>query len=71
MFAIITAPTVSYKAKILHKDEIRDIDNPIDAPGAEIVDHWMESIVSATIITPSEYVKGIISLCEEKRGIMT
>jgi len=31
----------------------------------------MEAIVSATIITPAEYVKGIISLCEEKRGIMT
>jgi translation elongation factor EF-4 len=45
MYAIITAPTVSYKCKILNKDEIKIIDNPLESPPAELIEHWEESIV--------------------------
>jgi len=45
MFAIVTSPTVSYKCKILHKDEIKIIDNPIEAPPTELIEYWEESIV--------------------------
>ena len=71
MYAIITAPTVSYKCKIRHQDVIKIIDNPMDAPAPENIEYWEESIVTATILTPAEYIKGIISLCEDKRGVMT
>ena len=70
MTSIITAPTVSYKCKILHKDDIKIIDNPLDAP-SELIEYWEEAVVNATIITPTEYAKGIKSLCDEKRGYMT
>lgn len=71
MVAIITAPTVSYRCKIRHKEEFKTVDNPLEAPPPENIEMWEEAIVNATIMTPSEYVKGIINLCEEKRGIMT
>jgi translation elongation factor EF-4 len=45
MYSIITAPTVTYKCKIIHKSEIKIIDNPLDAPPTEIIDYWEESIV--------------------------
>ena len=70
MSAIVTNPTVSYKCKILHKDEIRVIDNPVDAPPTEIIDYWFENIVQVTIITPAEYLKEIRVLCEERRGLL-
>ena len=70
MSAIVTNPTVSYKCKILHKDEIRVIDNPVDAPPTEIIDYWFENIVQVTIITPAEYQKEIRLLCEERRGLL-
>ena len=68
MSCIITAPTVSYRCKLINKPEIITVENPIDAPGTELVDYYEESIVSATIITPSEYSSAIKKLCDEKRG---
>jgi translation elongation factor EF-4 len=45
MYAIITAPTVSYKCKILHKEEIKIVDNPLDSPPPELIEYWEEAIV--------------------------
>lgn len=71
MYAIITAPTVSYKCKIRHKEGLKVVDNPLEAPGTENIEFWEESIMDATIITPTEFAKGVIELCTDKRGIMT
>lgn len=71
MFSIITAPTVSYRCKVRGSDEIKNVDNPLEAPAPENIIEWEEAIVSATIITPAEYSKGIKTLCDERRGIMT
>ena len=46
------------------------IDNPADTPKQELIVYWKEALVNATIITPKEYLKGIKSLCEERRGII-
>lgn len=71
MFSIITAPTVSYRCKLRGKDkEIVTVDNPLEAPLPELIDEWYEAIVQATIITPAEYMKGIKTLCDERRGTM-
>lgn len=69
MFSIITAPTVSYRCKVRNNPELKVVDNPLEAPPEENVEHWQEAIVTATIITPTEYAKGIKTLCDERRGI--
>lgn len=68
MYSIITAPTVSYRCKLRNKDDLIVVDNPLEAPPTENIDKWYEAIVTATIITPTEYAKGIKILCEERRG---
>ena len=71
MISIITAPTVSYRCKLRNnKDDIKIVDNPLEAPATELIDTWYEAIVTSTIITPAEYAKHIKSLCEERRGFM-
>ena len=69
--SIITAPTVSYRCKVVNKSDLIIVDSPLEAPAPELVDYWEESILSSTIITPVEYAKAIKSLCEgEKRGVL-
>jgi GTP-binding protein LepA len=71
MYSIITAPTVSYRCKLRNIPDLKIVDNPLEAPPEENVEQWHEAIVSATIITPAEYAKGIKTLCDERRGVMT
>lgn len=66
--AIITQPNITYKCKIANKDELITVTNPAEAPREELIRYWQESIVSANIITPDEYSKEVMSLCEERRG---
>lgn len=70
MFSIITAPTVSYRCKLRGSTDLKIVDNPLEAPVPEHVEEWYEAIVTATLITPEEYSKGIKTLCEERRGVM-
>jgi GTP-binding protein LepA len=70
LVSIITAPTVSYRCKLRDKEELKIVDNPIEAPPNENIEYWEEAIVSATIMTPFDYSISIKKLCEEKRGIM-
>lgn len=65
---ITTAPSVIYK---VHKTdgEIIDIQNPSNLPKPSEIDYIEEPIVSASIMTPSEYVGAIMELCQNKRGI--
>lgn len=70
MFSIITAPTVSYKCKLRNSTELKTVDNPLEAPAPELIEEWHEAIVTALVITPEEYSKGIKTLCEERRGVM-
>ena len=47
------------------------IDNPLEYPDPMRVDWAEEPYIQANIITPTEYVGPIITLCLEKRGIQT
>jgi GTP-binding protein LepA len=64
---ITTAPSVIYK---VHKTngEVLDIYNPGDLPTSAEIAFIEEPIVTANIITPKEYVGGIIQMCQNRRG---
>ena len=65
---ITTAPSVIYK---VHKTngEVLDIYNPSDLPNQGEIAYIEEPIVTANIITPKEYVGGIMEMCQNRRGI--
>ncbi len=65
---ITTAPSVVYK--IDRKDgSTVFIDNPSNYPGSDEIEKAYEPMVKASIITPCEYVGGIMDLCQDRRGI--
>ncbi len=70
MDLITTAPTVEYRA-IKKSGEMVVVDNPAQLPEEGQIDYVEEPIISATIHTPSEYVGGLITLCQERRGIQS
>ena len=63
---ITTAPSVIYKIK-KRSGETVTVDNPSDYPSPDEIE--TEPIVNAVIITPAEYVGGIMDLCQDRRGI--
>ncbi len=64
---ITTAPSVIYK--ILRRDgsEIF-VDNPAGYPSGDEIDVAYEPIVRASIITPTDYLGGLMDLCKDRRG---
>ena len=67
---IATAPSVAYRAFLTDDTEL-DVDNPTELPDASRVDHIDEPMLTATIITPSEYTGTVMELCQARRGDMT
>ena len=64
---ITTAPSVIYE--ITKKNgEIVHIDNPSNYPSQDEIETAAEPIVKANIITPTEYVGGLMDLCQDRRG---
>ena len=65
---ITTAPSVIYK--ITKKNgEVVMIDNPTNYPSPDEIEDAAEPVVRASIITPSEYVGGLMDLCQDRRGV--
>ena len=65
---ITTAPSVIYE--ILQKDgEKVRIDNPSNYPTPDVIDTAYEPMVKASIITPTDYVGGLMDLCQDRRGV--
>jgi GTP-binding protein LepA len=67
---IATAPSVAYRAFLTDGGEV-DVDNPTELPDATRLDHIDEPMLSATIITPSEYTGTVMDLCQSRRAEMT
>ena len=65
---ITTAPSVIYKIRLRGGTETY-IDNPAGYPSPDEIDAAYEPIVRASIITPTEYIGGLMDLCQERRGI--
>jgi GTP-binding protein LepA len=70
MTVITTVPNVSYHAYST-KNELMVVNNPSDLPDPSKLDRVEEPYIKAQIITKSEYVGNIMSLCIGKRGIIT
>ncbi|MBO5883891.1 MAG: elongation factor 4 [Clostridia bacterium] len=65
---ITTAPSVIYEVKKRGSEEIVRIDNPSNFPPADEIETAYEPIVRANIITPTDYVGGLMDLCQDRRG---
>ena len=72
MTVITTVPNVSYHA-YTRKDpsNILVVNNPSDLPDPSVLNHVEEPFIKAIIITKSDFVGNVMSLCIEKRGIIT
>ena len=65
---ITTAPTVIYR--IFQNDgSMMELENPAKLPDLSRIDHMEEPMVRVTIHTPTDYIGGILKLCEDKRGV--
>ncbi len=72
MTVITTVPNVSYHAYIRkNPNEIIRVHNPSDLPDPSFLDRVEEPYIKASIITKSDFVGPVMSLCIEKRGIIT
>lgn len=67
MTVITTVPSVQFKAYLTDGEEI-SINAPSEMPDPTRLDHIEEPFIKAQIITKSEYIGPIISLCMDKRG---
>lgn len=70
MSVITTVPNVLYKA-YLTKGEILDVHNPSELPGPNVLEKVEEPFIKAQIITKSEFIGPVMTLCINKRGIVT
>ena len=66
---IATAPSVEYRAYLTDGGEAV-VDNPTDLPEQSRIDHVDEPMLTATILTPSEYTGTVMDLCQSRRGEM-
>ena len=65
---VTTAPSVIYKVTYKNGD-VKYIDNPANYPDPDEIAKAEEPIVRGNIITPTDYMGGIMELCKERRGI--
>jgi len=66
---ITTVPNVSYIVYTKKQERI-EIHNPLGLPDVTKIDYIDEPYITASIITKSEYIGAIMSLCIEKRGTL-
>jgi len=65
---IATTPSVEYH--VLHEDgTLQVVDNPSLMPAANTIAAIEEPFVMAHVLTPSEYLGGVMKLCQDRRGI--
>jgi len=67
---IATAPSVSYEV-VKTNGEVLKISNPTELPDQSYYNEIREPWMKVEIISPREYIGGIMNLCEERRGIQT
>ena len=72
MTVITTVPNVSYHAFTRKHPEVPVIvNNPTDLPDPSGLDRVEEPYIKATIVTKADFVGNVMSLCIEKRGMIT
>ena len=64
---IATAPSVVYRIGLRDGTHI-ELHNPADMPDVMKIEEIQEPWIRATILTPDEYLGGILKLCQDRRG---
>ena len=71
MTVITTVPNVSYHAYSKKSpNEIILVNNPSDLPDPSFLERVEEPFIKASIITKSDFIGNVMSLCIEKRGVI-
>ena len=65
---IATAPSVVYEIALRDGTHIQ-LHNPADMPDIMKIEEIREPWIKATILTPDDYLGGILKLCQDRRGI--
>src|SRR5512136_1015424 len=65
---VTTAPGVLYRVTTTD-GEVHEVDSPAKLPDQGRIARLEEPVITAMILTPAEFVGGILSLCQEKRGV--
>jgi GTP-binding protein LepA len=68
MDLVTTAPGVLYKVVLTDGSTI-EVDSPAKLPDPGRIRTIEEPVITAMILTPAEYVGGILQLCQDKRGV--
>ena len=68
MDLVTTAPGVLYRVTTTD-GTVHEIDSPAKLPDPGRITKLEEPVITATILTPSEFVGGILQLCQDKRGV--
>ena len=68
MDLVTTAPGVLYRVTKTDGETI-EIDSPAKLPETGHIDTIEEPVITATILTPAEFVGAILQLCQDKRGV--
>jgi GTP-binding protein LepA len=68
MDLVTTAPGVLYRVTTTD-GEVHEIDSPAKLPDPGRIAKLEEPIITAMILTPSEFVGPILQLCQDKRGV--
>ncbi|MCU0325387.1 MAG: translation elongation factor 4 [Spirosomaceae bacterium] len=69
MTVLTTVPSVKFHV-INKKEELIEVSAPSEMPDPNLISWIEEPFINAQIITASEYVGNIMSLCMDKRGIL-
>jgi GTP-binding protein LepA len=64
---IATAPSVIYEIRKID-GEVMELHNPVDMPDVVQIEEIQEPWITATILTPDEYLGSVIKLCQDRRG---
>jgi GTP-binding protein LepA len=68
MDLVTTAPGVLYRVTTTDGTTV-EIDSPAKLPDAGTIAKIEEPVITATVLTPSEFVGAILQLCQDKRGV--
>jgi GTP-binding protein LepA len=68
MDLVTTAPGVLYRVTTTD-GTVTEIDSPAKLPEAGTIAKIEEPVITATVLTPSEFVGAILQLCQDKRGV--
>ncbi|EHK58964.1 translation elongation factor 4 [Allomesorhizobium alhagi] len=65
---IATAPSVVYRMNLID-GSVKELHNPADMPDLVKIASIEEPWIRATILTPDDYLGGILKLCQDRRGV--